>query len=134
MADGRRHRREHKDMTTVEPEILIGRRAWNKSQQLLNVGGPVLFARNEAVGWYGDSVDENVGAFAMVRTESALTDLVGEVLQIKRGRVAVYVYCVGESDALIEDLAVSRRAFMPLGLLSLDNVTADISVMRNSAQ
>lgn len=106
-----------------EPEILDGMRAWNEAQAALN--GTVAPERKRYdvdVGWYGTSVDEHEGAFCLIRSESNLEELVGDVVRIGYGTKEIFVYCIGGTADIDTDLAVARAAFMRLDVLSKDDV------------
>jgi hypothetical protein len=114
-------------MAVIEPEILIGRRAFATAQQLL-AGVPLRRLGRIDVGWYGTDTHPEQGAFAVVRDGAGLAELVGEVLKVTVGSRVVFVYVVG-ARGVPAQLAVSRRAFLALGLLSLDSVPAVVEVV-----
>lgn len=120
-------------MAVVEPEILIGRRAFPKAQELLagNALGPSQ-TFSLGTGWHGTDTHPETGAFALVDTDSGNDELIGEILHVSlvvgdkvRG---VYVYCLG-SASLPTPLSLTRRAFGALGLLTLESLTCTVEVV-----
>src|SRR4051812_14325254 len=107
-------------MAVIEPEILIGRRAFPVAQQLL-AGVPLRRLGRIDVGWNGTETHPEQGAFAVVRDGAGLGELVGEVLKVTAGSRVVFVYVIG-ARGVPTQVAVSRRAFLALGLLSLDSL------------
>lgn len=101
-----------------EPEILDGMRGWTGAQRAF--AGVVDPARPRYVldvGWYDTGIDDNEGAFCMVRTGSPLEELVGDVVHVRRGTRSGLVYCVGAAS-IATDLALARPAFLRFGPLS----------------
>lgn len=114
------------------PELMIARRAMPVAQELL--AGAVLreAAIGAKVGWHDTTVCAETGAIAIVPSEGDLVDLVGEVIVVKyptpseiRG---VYAYVLGRAP-LVDDLSLSRRAFLELGLLSSEFLECSIEVI-----
>lgn len=115
-------------MTAVDlDEIIIGRRAWSKSQELLAAPPTAVVPRVVQCAWYGTNVHTERGAFALVRSDSDLINLVGDILKIIYGKRTIYVYCLGSSSDLIYDFGLTRRGFAALDLLSKEyiNVTLE---------
>ena len=116
----------------VIPELMIARRAFPKAQELF--AGPVLREVDSAaqVGWHDTEVTE-AGALAVVPESGALSDLVGEVVVVKRDTPTairgIYVYVVGTVAQLPDDISLSRRAFFDLGLLSKEFLTCSVGVI-----
>lgn len=104
----------------LELELLAGARAWPETQRLfLGAVDPTRPRHSVPCGWYGTQVDENEGAFCVVREGSPLEELVGDFVRVYwRGKVA-FVYCVGGSG-LSTELALARTAFMALAPLNAD--------------
>lgn len=116
----------------IIPELMIARRAFPVSQELFE--GPVLREASSAaeVGWFDTEVCAETGAVAVVPPDGELADLVGELIVVKhrlptqiRG---VYVYVLGRA-VVPEDLALSRRAFLHLGLLSSEFIECTVEVL-----
>lgn len=90
-----------------------------------------------AAGWYGRSFDETNGAHAIVRSDGPLADRVGERLRVSRRldgvlrSVFVYVHDEREfPDELdVEQILLSRRAFLTLGNHGLDNMTVTVETL-----
>lgn len=118
-------------MTLVdEEEILDGSRAWAKTQELFSgYGDPTRFFFQVDCGWYEAPLGEGYeGAFAVVRTDSDLEQLVGEVVKVSLGGIyetAVYVYVVGSEDIDV-DFACWRYARAQLADLSTDVVSVSV--------
>lgn len=114
------------------PELMIARRAFPTSQGLF--AGPVLREADTAarIGWHDTEVCAETGAIAVVPAGGDLDNLVGEIVVVKR-RLArevrgVYVYVLARA-AVIDDLSLSRRAFLHLGLLSSESLTCSVEVI-----
>lgn len=116
----------------VIPELMIARRAFPVAQELFT--GPILREANPSamVGWFDTSVCAEGGAIAVVPVEGMLTELVGEIIVVKRRLPTevrgVYVYVIGRA-AIDEDLALSRRAFLRLGLLASESLDCSVEVI-----
>ena len=114
-------------------ELMASRRAFPVSQQLL--AGPVQREASPAatVGWHNTDICAETGAIAVVPPEGILSGLVGDVIVVKRSTPTlirgVFVYVVGTSGDLIDDLSLSRRAFLDLGLLSSERLTCSVGVI-----
>lgn len=112
----------------VEPELLVARRAFPTAQRLLaGVAMRRLPSRIE-VGWFGTEVEPEAGAVAIVRLGAGLDDLIGEVLRVEVGDRSIFVYVLG-ARGIPTDLAVARRAFLALGLLSHEALPAVVEVV-----
>lgn len=117
-------------MAVPEPELLVIRRAFPEAQRLL-AGTP--FSRvgtTTDVGWHSTETHPELGSsHALVRSDAGLDDLIGEVLRITRGsREPIFVWVIGARD-LPTDVSVARRAFMELGLLSVESVECVVEVV-----
>jgi hypothetical protein len=105
--------------------------------QTVFVGGTVRGSRRTTTaGWFGSNFDPTTGAVAIVRADSALSDLVGERIRAtyraggQTRTVAVYVQDERAfPDDLTEDLLLSRRAFFALANLALDDITVIVDVL-----
>ena len=115
-------------MAVIEQEILDGRRAFPKTQQLFFGVAVRRLPVRVAVGWYGTETHPEAGAFAVVREDGPYGDLVGEMLRLAVGTREVFVYCIG-ARGVPTDIAVTRRAFLSLGRLSLESITAVVEVV-----
>ncbi len=115
-------------MAIVEPEVLVGRRAFPMAQSLL-AGTPADRApRLVKAGWFGTEVEREQGSFALVRDGAGLDDLVGEVLKLSAGEKVVFVYVLGVRG-IPTDIALARRAFLSMGRLSLESIDAIYEVV-----
>lgn len=114
------------------PELMVARRAFPVAQSIF--GGAVLreAATVARVGWFDTEVCAETGAVAVVPPEGELADLVGEIVVVKRRLPrevrAAYVYVLARA-ATIDDLTLSRRAFLHLGLLSAEFLTCSVEVI-----
>lgn len=115
------------------PELMIARRAFPVAQGLLEA--PVLrtAAPAAAIGWHDTSVCTESGSIAVVPREGDLADLVGEILVVKRRLPTelrgVYVYVIGSAAEVIDDLSLSRRAFLHLAVLSTEALECSVEVI-----
>lgn len=113
----------------LDPEVLWGRRAFAQAQALLGGVSEPRFSDFIEIGWYDTDVHPESGSFAVVRQGGPYTDLVGEVLAIKRGtRPTVFAYCVG-ARAVPNDLALQRRAFLAVAGLATETVDVVVEVV-----
>lgn len=116
----------------VIPELMAARRAFPVSQQLL--AGAVLreVSASASVGWHDTAVCAETGAIAVVPEEGMMAGLVGEIVVVKRSTPTlirgVFVYVVGTAS-IIDDISISRRAFLDLGLLSNESLTCSVGVI-----
>lgn len=102
---------------------------WMESQEAFAFGGPVpRSARAATVGWHGTDWDPMTPAFAIVNPAGPMADLVGERLKVTYRRKSVYVFCHDESN-VIEDLSLTKRAFIDLAAPAMEELHATIEVM-----
>lgn len=112
-------------------DFYIGRLPWWESQRVFGAGNaasaPILQAD---VGWHGDALDEETGAFCLVQEGSEWEQLIGERIRLTRvdGGESVFVY-VHNRWAIEDNLSVSRRAFIALGFPAADNFRCKVEVM-----
>jgi hypothetical protein len=113
----------------VEIEVADARRSFSKAQELL-AGVPFRLIPYVEVGWYDTAAHPEDGCFALVREEGPYTDLVGEVLRVTYGsRPGVFVYVIGGAD-IPQDLALYRRAFLAVALLTKESIGATVEVVQ----
>jgi hypothetical protein len=113
----------------VEQEVADARRAFPQAQVLL-AGAPISqLPAFVSVGWYDSTVHAETGAFALVREDGPYTDLVGEVIRVSYRARQAYVYVVGATLDLPVDLALYRRAFLELALLTRSSVSCVVEVI-----
>ena len=120
-------------MTTIEPDILDGRRSHEAAQRAFAGAPDSAFPRHEAeIGWYDGAVDENEGCFALVRAGGPLDDeLIGRVVRVTWADRSIHVYCVGAAD-LPTDIALHRSAFFRLHMLWRDSLRGSAQVVKRS--
>lgn len=113
-----------------EPEILTSIRAFPDAQAELKVGAVEKTYGNINCAWYGTSVDEHRGSFAMIAANGVLdkADLVGERVQVTHDGRTVYAYVLGSADLPFE-MNLTRRLFLSLALLSRESVKVDVAVI-----
>jgi hypothetical protein len=115
-----------------EQEIIDGRQPWPIAQERLR--GPALRRLSSTVdtGWYDTSLHPEQPGFCLVRDGAGdeFTELIGEVLRVQRGSREAFVYCLGAR--LLPptvDLALTRRAFLSIALLSESSVSCTVEVV-----
>lgn len=114
------------------PELMIARRSFPTAQSLFE--GPVLreATANAQIGWHDTEVCAETGAIALVPADGELTDLVGEIVVVKRRLPreirSVYAYVLARA-ALADDLSLSRRAFLHLGPLAAEFLECSVEVV-----
>lgn len=119
------------------PDEQLARLPWDAAQRALAVSGPVRASRRSAVAsWHGVDTDPERGAFCIARSDGALADLVGERVRVAfrvgtRER-AVAVFCHDEQDfpdGLVEDISLSRRAFLALAPWAMETIPVTVEVL-----
>ena len=107
--------------------VLAGRRGLPGAQEVLS--GAVKRLGYYTVNWYGTSVSDETGSFALVNPNGPLNDYVGDILQITVKHATVFVYVLGSSRAIDSDLGLTRRAYLEISLLPLNPITALVAVV-----
>lgn len=113
-------------------DFYIARLPWEAGQSVLSNGGvlklPVFHAD---VGWHGTDLDDEEGAFAIVKEGSVLEALIGERIRLRTDRLSpgVVFAFVHNRYPIVDDISLTRRGFLELGNLALDNVRCVIEVM-----
>lgn len=82
-------------------------------------------------GWHGDMFAEERGAYAIVKLDGPLSDFVGERIRVQYEDRLTYVFVYDERD-IIEDLSLTRRAFMQLAEASTDELDVTVTAMGGS--
>lgn len=102
------------------------------AQSVLSSTG-VLFnsAQTAVVGWHGTLTDPQRGSFCIVSSSGPLADLVGERVKVSKGDRSVYAYCHTDGD-ILEDLSLTRRAFMALDYPATTELEATVEIMAAS--
>jgi hypothetical protein len=108
--------------------VLAGRRGLPGAQGELM--GAARLLGYFSIGWYGTSVSDEIGSFALANPDGPLVDYVGEVLQVTLQHRTVYVYLLGTSREIESDIALTRRAFLEISLLPLDPIGALVAVVK----
>jgi hypothetical protein len=116
----------------LDIDLMQSRRAFPVAQQLLS--GPVLRQETESavIGWHGSSTHPETGSVALVREDGAFVDLVGHIVRIDRqlsgATRSVYAYVVA-TGPIADDLSLTRRAFLGLGILANETLDCAIQVL-----
>lgn len=114
-------------MLPPEPPIIAGRQCFADAQALFNGGTTPL--GSFTVSWYGTSVSDERGSFALVNPEGGLAQAVGEFLRVVyKGRM-VTVYVIGSYTKLTSDIGLARRPYLAIARLSLDPIFAPVEVI-----
>ena len=114
-------------MLPPEATVLIARQCFLDAQDGLS--GATTPLGYVSTSWYGTSLSDDRGCFAVVDPAGALASYVGDVLQVGLGARSVFVYVIGSQAELLTDLAVTRRAYMALSLLAVEPISARIGVV-----
>lgn len=117
-----------------DTELMMSRRAFPVAQDAF--AGPVLreVSAAAAVGWYYTDLHREIGSIALVRENGPHVDLVGEIVKVTRTMATetrvVYAYVYATAPILEEwDLALSRRAFLGLGILANEQLDCRVEVI-----
>lgn len=115
---------------SVDPKILIGRRCFADAQSLLQAAPlqEALPGTWEA-GWYDANLSPEVGSFAVVNPADALAPLAGRVIRVSAQERFCFLYVIGAVAGMDWPLAIQRRAFLHLGLLSLPSLDVVVEVV-----
>jgi hypothetical protein len=116
----------------LEPEVHVARQAFPDAQTQL-AGEPVSAIGLLDVGWYDSSVEPEGGSIAVVRAGGPYDGegdegLIGRRLRVTRDGRSVFVYVLG-ARGVPDDVAVARRAFLALGLLTHDTLPCLVEVV-----
>lgn len=114
------------------PELMIARRAFPATQELFSRPVARVAASAAQIGWFDTEVCAEGGAVAVVAPDGPLADLVGEIVAVKLNLATevrgVFVYVVGRAP-VVEDLSLSRRAFLELAFLSTEALECSVEVL-----
>jgi hypothetical protein len=120
---------EQVSLPTDVPDEYLATLPFLETQEVFGAGAVLAgSARLAACGWHGTRFDPALGAFALVKRDGALADLVGERLKVTATGASVYVYVRAEKD-ILEDISLTRRAFMVLGPPATERLDAVVEVM-----
>lgn len=111
-----------------EPEVLDARLPFPDAQVALDGVPSSRLTDFHTCGWYGTTLHDERGAFAMVNETGPLADLIGDRLRLRYERKSVNVYCFGSTD-LPHDIAITRRAFASLELLAVEEIEVLVEVL-----
>lgn len=102
-------------------------RAFPSSQELLQGAATSVVEGAVTAGWHDTSYDRLVGSVCLV--DEPFIDLVGEVLFIEVGGRSVYVFAVGVRPLGNVALSLSRRPFLALGGLYLEEARCTVRIV-----
>jgi hypothetical protein len=116
----------------LDLNLMMSRRAFPVAQAAFE--GAVLrtAAANAVIGFHGSDTSAETGAVALVREDGDHVDLVGEIVRVSRRlsgetrTVLVYVFGTGP---ILDDLSLTRRGFMGLGILAAETLECSIEVI-----
>lgn len=111
-------------MLPPEPVVLLARQDFADAQAAM-AGTPSLLGIYP-VGWYGANVDDDRGSFAIVNGFGPLADYVGDYVSVRHKNRSVLAYVIGSQTAMPDQLALTRRCFMAIALLSSDPINAEV--------
>lgn len=115
-------------MPATEPEILAGRRAFAKAQELLAGATRVRIEGLVRTGWHDTAISPERPAFAVVRRDGPMLELIGEIIRVTLDDRSCFVYVLGSALVPV-DLSLTRRAFMAIGLLAAESVDTTVEVV-----
>jgi len=113
-------------------DLQMARRAFPVAQAAFD--GPVhdLAAEAADVGWHDTSTNPETGSIALVREDSELVELVGDIVKISRAMPTetrvVFAYVLGTAS-IVDDLSLARRPFMGLGILANETLSCKIETI-----
>jgi hypothetical protein len=112
-------------------EELYARMGFDTSQSVYRAAVPIDSV-DVACGWHGEAFDPERGAFAIVRTDGALADRVGERIRLTREvsgeRVSVSAYVHREAE-IIEEISLTRGLYARLGPLAADELLVTVETL-----
>lgn len=122
-------------LTQRQPMLMICRRGFQDAQALLHGTAQRLASRRSNVSWFGGNLyPETAGSIAVVDPNGALADLVGDIIRVTLlgPGEAPHVYVWVDGSVSLEpdiELALARRAFLELSLLSAESLSCKIEVI-----
>ena|SRR5579862_1310930 len=115
-------------MLPPEPAVIAARQGIVDAQVLLT--GSAAPIGTFTVSWYGTSVSDERGSFAVVNPGGPLALAVGDFLRVVYGGNSVYVYVIGSYLSLTSDLGLARRPYMELSLLAVEPILAIVETVQ----
>lgn len=115
-----------------EAEVLLAQQAHLDAQAALAGELDHRIVDLHECSWFGTAQVTNRGYFALVTPEGPLAELVGDFISVRNWRTgrAVRAYVVGGLADMPTPLALARRAFFDIEVLSASSVTVEIEVLR----
>lgn len=117
-----------------ETEEWYARMPFGQAEDLMLAEGTKPGAITTDATWHGTHFDPEIGAFAVVRDDGPLTDLIGQRVLVRVGtaiaskRVAVFVHTMG--PVRNADISLTRRAFAEIsGLAVGDSIPVTLEVL-----
>lgn len=115
-------------------DIQIGRYPFAEAQAIFGEDPPQEGTSSVATcSWHGTILNPERGSFCVVQRGGRFADLVGDRVRVSTftGR-AVNAYVIAEAE-LEDDISLTRRLFMELGLLSADDLNVRIEILSTEA-
>lgn len=115
-------------------DIQIGRYPFAEAQAVFGEDPPQEGTSSVATcSWHGTILNPERGSFCVVQRGGRFADLVGDRVRVSTftGR-AVNAYVIAEAE-LEDDISLTRRLFMELGLLSADDLNVRIEILSTEA-
>jgi hypothetical protein len=107
---------------------------WHDAQRKFAETGPTGVVLRADARWHGTRLDTNRGAVAIANAAGPLAPYVGKRIRLTSlaptGRPrTIYLYLSGSTTKITEDLSLSRRAFLGLGVPALTNTPVKVEVL-----
>jgi len=84
-------------------------------------------------GWHGRNFDARRGCYALAHPDGPFAGLVGERVQVSAPGSSKVVYVlVVDTDETLEELSLTRRSFLALGLLTTDELEVTVRVVEQA--
>jgi hypothetical protein len=116
----------------ADADLQLSRRAFSVAQAGFNGGVNELIAEAADISWHGTELHPEAGSIALVREDSDLVDLIGEIIKITRvlptSTRIVYAY-VYATAPIADDISLARRTFMGLGILANELLTCKVETI-----
>lgn len=116
----------------ADEDLQLARRAFAVAQAGLAGASLRIFSEVAEVSWHDTSTHPETGCIALVREDEGLADLVGEIVKVSRTMPTttrvVYAYVLGTAP-IADDISLSRRTFMGLGILANELLTCRVDVV-----
>ena len=116
------------DQDDYEPELLDAARSYPNAQAALaGTVDPNQERIRASACWYDTSVSEYAGSFGLVKTGSAIEELVGDIVLVTYGHKSTWLYIVGSAN-LPTDLGIAREPWSRIADLALQSIRVRVEV------